>query len=102
VARHWGLSEEVLHMIRRLSPTQPVRNADTDDDMLRATASAANEVFDALALPAQLVKRSLDRVAQRYGRVLNITPEDLRNAIRDSWHNGSPEGDAVSEQGTVA
>ncbi|HEV8312707.1 MAG TPA: HDOD domain-containing protein, partial [Burkholderiaceae bacterium] len=102
VARHWGLSEEVLHMIRRLSPTQPVRNADTDDDMLRATASAANEVFDALALPAQLVKRALDRVAQRYARVLNITPEDLRNAIRDSWHNALPEGDAVSEQGTIA
>ena len=102
VARHWGLSEEVLHMIRRLSPTQPVRNADTDDDMLRATASAANEVFDALALPAHLVKRALDRVAQRYGRVLNITPEDLRNAIRDSWHNALPEGDAVSEQGTIA
>ena len=50
VARHWGLSDEVLHMVRRLNPTQPVRSADTDDDMLRATASAANEVFDALAL----------------------------------------------------
>jgi HD-like signal output (HDOD) protein len=103
VARHWGLSEEVLHMIRRLNPTQPVRNADSDDDMLRATASAANEAFDALALPAQLVKRALDRVALRYGRVLNIVPEDLRNAIRESWHGSLPGGDTqTSEQGTLA
>jgi eukaryotic-like serine/threonine-protein kinase len=94
VARHWGLPDEVLHMIRRLSPTQPVRSADTDDEVLRATASAANEAFDALALPAQFVKRGLDRVAARYGRVLNIVPSDLQNAIRESWHGSLPEGDA--------
>ena len=102
VARHWGLSDEVLHMVRRLSPTQPVRSADTDDDVLRATASAANEVFDALALPAQLVKRSLERVAQRYGRVLNLTSDDLRNAIRDSWKHAPADSDAHSEHGTLA
>ena len=94
VARHWGLGEEVLHMARRLNPAQPVRAADTDDDMLRAIASAANEAFDALALPAPLVRRALERVAQRYGRVLNIVPADLQNAIRESWHGSMPDGDA--------
>jgi len=96
VARYWGLTDDVLHMVRRLNPTQPVRSADSDDDMLRAIASAANEAFDALSLPAPLVKRALERVAQRYARVLNIVPADLQSAIRESWHGSLPDGDGVA------
>ena len=35
VARHWGLGDEVLHMIRRLPVDKPVRTPDSDADMLR-------------------------------------------------------------------
>ena len=41
VARHWGLDDAVIHMIRRLPVTTAVRSIDTDDDMLRAVASCA-------------------------------------------------------------
>ncbi len=41
VARHWGLGDEVQHMIRRLPVGKPVRHPDSDADMLRAAASAA-------------------------------------------------------------
>ena len=50
VARWWGMDDAVLHMIRRLPPTLPVRQADSDDDVLRAVGSAANEAVDTLAL----------------------------------------------------
>ncbi len=50
VARHWGLADEVIHMMRRLPTTRPVRNPDGDADLLRIGASAANEAVDAINL----------------------------------------------------
>jgi eukaryotic-like serine/threonine-protein kinase len=84
VARWWGMDGPVLHMIHRLSPHAPVRQADNDDDMLRAVGSAANEAIDTLALPAARQAAALERVAQRYARVLEITPRDLLAALQDS------------------
>jgi len=85
VARHWGLADEVIQMMRRLPLARPVRNPDGDADMLRVAASAANEAVDAIA--AETSGRSdaaLDAVAQRYGRVLRITPRDLEQALHDA------------------
>jgi hypothetical protein len=84
VARWWGMDEAVLHMIRRLSPASPVRQADNDDEMLRVVASAANEAVDALALPAPRQTAALERVAQRYARVLELTLRDLAAALQAS------------------
>jgi non-specific serine/threonine protein kinase len=82
VARHWGLDDSVLHMIRRLPDSTAVHDPDGDDDMLRIVASCANEAVDALRLPAARAGRVLDRVALRYGRVLDITPRDLKAAMQ--------------------
>jgi HD-like signal output (HDOD) protein len=84
VARWWGMDDAVLHMIRRLNPASPVRGTDSDDDMLRAIGSAANEAIDALALPAQRQQAAIERVAQRYARVLAITPRDMMAALQTS------------------
>lgn len=84
VARWWGLDDSVLHMIRRLPVGSPVRPADNDDDMLRAVASAANEAVDALAMPAPRQAGALERVAQRYARMLDLTPRDLAAALQAS------------------
>jgi eukaryotic-like serine/threonine-protein kinase len=84
VARWWGMDDAVLHMIRRLSPTSPVRQADNDDEMLRVVASAANEAVDALALPVPRQTAALERVAQRYARMLELTPRDLAAALQAS------------------
>ncbi len=82
VARYWGLSEEVIHMIRRLPPNRPVRSPDGDGDLLRMAASAANEAIDAITrLPAIKVGAALTTVVQRYGRGLGITLRDLNDAL---------------------
>ena len=82
VARHWGLGEELLHMIRRLPLAVPVRKPDSDADLLRSVASAANETVDAAALATgPRAAAALLQIAQRYARVLQIKPSDLRDAL---------------------
>ena len=83
VARHWGLDEGVLTMIRRQPLAVPVRAVEHDDDMLRTVASCANETIDALGLGATRVAGALNRVVQRYGRVLDIGLRDLQAALQD-------------------
>lgn len=82
VARHWGLDESVLHMVRRHPLGAPIHTPDNDDETLRVVASAANETIDALALPAAQVNHGLHRVVQRYARVLEITAKDLQEALQ--------------------
>jgi non-specific serine/threonine protein kinase len=84
VARHWGLDDSVLPMIRRHSMSAPVRSGDSDDDQLRLSASAANEALDALALPAPQQQQALQRVVQRYGRALEFGLKDLQAALQDT------------------
>ncbi len=82
VGRHWGLEESVLAMVRRLPVAMAVRSMDSDDDILRTVASCANEAVDALALPAPAVLGALQRVVQRYGRVLDISLRDLQAILQ--------------------
>jgi non-specific serine/threonine protein kinase len=82
VARYWGLDDAVLGMIRRQSVGAPVRSAESDNDMLRDVASCANEAVEAAAMPAVRVVPALQRVVQRYGRVLNVNLRDLQAALQ--------------------
>ncbi len=82
VARHWGFDEALLKMMQRLPLATPVRNPDGDDDLLRLTASCANEAVDATGQPAPKVAGALQRVVQRYGRVLDIGLRELQDALR--------------------
>lgn len=83
VAKHWGLHEDVLYMVRRLPANRSVRVADTDSDMLRVAASAANEAVDAVTLlPQPKVAPALQQVVQRYGRALSITLKDLTEGLQ--------------------
>jgi non-specific serine/threonine protein kinase len=92
VARHWGLDESVLHMIRRFGLRTAVRAIENDDEMLRATASCANEVVDALNQPARQSLAALQRVVQRYGRALNFGLRDLQMAAQgQSPHDRSDD-----------
>ena len=69
VARWWGMDDAVLHMMRRLPTQAPVRQVDSDDDVLRYVGSAANEAVDALSLPVAQQAAAIERVAQRYDSV---------------------------------
>ena len=94
VVRHWGLGDDVLQMIRRLPVVKAVRTPDDDGEMLRATASAANELADAILLkPPQRAAAAVAQVAVRYARVLKITGRDVREALqgaRIALRDGSP------------
>ena len=99
VARWWGMDEAVLHMIRRLPTQLPVRQADSDDDVLRCAASAANEAVDALALPIAQQAAAIDRVAQRYARSLDLSAKDLHTALQAS---ASVVGGGAADDETAA
>ncbi|MBX3604683.1 MAG: HDOD domain-containing protein [Piscinibacter sp.] len=94
VARHWGLGDEVQHMVRRLAAGKPVRAPDSDADMLRVVASAANEAVDAMTrLPAAKIGPAIVQVAQRYARTLQLSPRDVQEALqgaRASLQTGAP------------
>ncbi len=81
-ARHCGFDESVLRMIQPLPLATPVRGPDGDHDLLRATASCANEAVDALMQPPPKVPAALQRVVQRYGRLLNFDLRGLQGALR--------------------
>jgi non-specific serine/threonine protein kinase len=82
VARHWGLDESVLSMIRRLPQGTAVHTIDSDSEMLRTVASCANEAIDALGQPAPRVGTALQRVVHRYGRLLDIGLRELQAALQ--------------------
>jgi len=94
IGRHWGLEDEVLAMIRRLPLAKPVLTPDNDDEMLRLAASCGNEVVDARTLPAHHRTAYLQRVVQRYGRVLGLTLRDVQLAAQgiapESAEDGGP------------
>jgi non-specific serine/threonine protein kinase len=100
VARQWGMPEDVLHMIRRLPSDRPVRSADSDADLLRATASAANDVVDVVTrLSGPQVNVALAGIAQRYHRLLGLTPRDITDALqqaRQAMQAGSSIAAAVA------
>lgn len=83
VAKYWGLGDEVQHMMRRLPGNRPVRTADSDGDLLRATASAANEAVDVLTfLPQSKMGSALAQITQRYARLLHLEPATLAQSLQ--------------------
>ncbi len=82
VARSWGLHDSLVHMMRRLPLLTPVRTAESDDDVVRALASCANEVVDALGLPAPRQLAAMQKVVARYGRQFNMTLRDLQGVLQ--------------------
>jgi len=93
VMHHWGLDDGVQHMVRRAPPTGPIHTPTSDVDMLRLVASCANDVLDAVALPSRQAVPAVQRVAQRYGRALNITLKDIQDALQPS----SPKPDRTDD-----
>jgi non-specific serine/threonine protein kinase len=82
VARHWGLDESVQHMMRRVPASAPVRTPDGDADILRLSASCANDLVDALLLPAGHASKALAVVVQRYARALGMSGRDIQEALQ--------------------
>jgi eukaryotic-like serine/threonine-protein kinase len=82
VVRHWGLGEDVVNMTRSLPTDKSVRMPDSDAEILRATASAANELAAAGELqPAPRCTAALTHIASRYARLLKVSVADLRETL---------------------
>ncbi|MEK8029657.1 HDOD domain-containing protein [Ideonella sp. DXS29W] len=96
VARYWGLDDSVQQMIRRIAPTAPVRTPDSDADILRACASCANDLVDAMSLPAGRATKTLNLVAQRYARPLGLTGRDMQDALQGEGARKRPEAASPS------
>ncbi len=95
VGRHWGLEDTVLLMFRRVPLSAPVHHADTDEDLLRLSASCANEVVDSRSVPEHHRAAFLQRVMQRYGRLLGVSLRDLQQAAQGVAPEQAESGDAV-------
>ncbi len=96
VARHWGLDDDVLHMIRRLPMSTAVHAPENDNDMLRLVGSCANETVETIELPAAKQAAALARVAQRFARTLEITARDLQDALHPGAAAGRDSNDELA------
>ncbi len=94
VARWWGLGDGMQVMIRRLPRATPVRQPETDDELLRTLGSCAHEAVEALSAPVPAT--ALEKVARRYGRALGLRLRDLQDAL-----HGGMEG-PISQPGLTA
>ena len=83
VGRQWGLGDDVMHMARRLPPEAPVRRPDSDAEMLRLTASAANDAVDAIStLGGPRAVAAIGQIAQRYARALGLSARDVSDGLQ--------------------
>jgi non-specific serine/threonine protein kinase len=94
VARWWGLGDGMQLMIRRLPRATPVRQPESDDELLRTLGSCAHEAVEAMSAP--LPAAALEKVTRRYGRALGLRPRDLQDAL-----HGGMEG-PISQPGLTA
>jgi non-specific serine/threonine protein kinase len=103
VARHWGLDDSVQHMIRRIPPTAPVRAPESDADILRVSASCANDLVDAMGQPAQRAPKALNSVVQRYARALGLSAKDMQDALQgEGARRAAPAPAPASAPNTAA
>lgn len=91
VARHWGLGDELLQMIRRQPLDAPVHPPRSDADTLRLTCSLANELIDALALPEARRRPGVEAATRRYGKPLGLGLREVMEALNPGAHKpGQP------------
>lgn len=83
LGRQWGLDEVTLLMMRRQPMDSPVHGGERDAELLRLTASCANEVVDAQSLATPLRAAAWQRIVQRYGRALGVTAKDIELALTE-------------------
>ncbi|MCE4553404.1 serine/threonine protein kinase [Roseateles cellulosilyticus] len=81
VARHWGLGDELLQMVRRQPLDAPVHPPRTDADTLRLTGSFANELVDALGLPEARRRPGVEAATRRYAKALGLGLREVMEAL---------------------
>lgn len=90
VARHWGLGDELLQMIRRQPLDGAVHPPRSDADTLRLTCSFANELVDALGLPEARRRPGVDTATRRYAKALGLGLREVMEALNPGSQKPSP------------
>jgi non-specific serine/threonine protein kinase len=100
VARHWGLGDELLQMIRRQPLDSAVHPPRSDADTLRLTCSFANELVDALGLPEARRRPGVDAATRRYAKALGLGMREVMEALNPGAHK--PPAPPAAEASTAA
>jgi len=101
VARHWGLGDELLQMIRRQPLDAPVHPPRSDADTLRLTCGLANELIDALALPETKRRPAVEAATRRYAKPLGLGLREVMEALNPGAHKpGQPSPPPASAPAT--
>ncbi|MGA1326713.1 MAG: HDOD domain-containing protein [Rubrivivax sp.] len=81
VGRYLGLGQDTLDALKRIPPKTMVQPGRSDEDILRITASCANDCIDALELPPERAALALSSIVTRYGRGMRLSVRDLKDAL---------------------
>jgi non-specific serine/threonine protein kinase len=81
VGRYLGLGQDTLNALKRIPPKTMVQPGRSDEDILRITASCANDCIDALELPPERAALALSSIVTRYGRGMRLSVRDLKDAL---------------------
>lgn len=93
VARHWGLGDELLQMIRRQPLDAPVHPPRSDADTLRLTCSFANELVDALGRLEPKRRPGVEAATRRYAKPLGLGLREVMEALNPG--TARPAADAA-------
>jgi HD-like signal output (HDOD) protein len=102
VARHWGLGDELLLMIRRQPLDAAVHPARGDADAIRLTCSFANELVDALGLPEARRRPALEVATRRYAKALGVGLREVMEALNPGANKPSTAPSKPSEDAEPA
>jgi len=82
VAKSWGLPDALQRCMRRPSGELPTRAADKPGERLRWLALAGNEITDVLMRGEGA--ESLAAVAERFSKLLGVSPKSIQEAAADA------------------
>jgi non-specific serine/threonine protein kinase len=99
VARHWGLGEELLHMMARPPLDAPLRHAEGDAELLRLSCGLANELVEALALPENKRRAAIELATRRYARPLGLGLNEVYAALQAPTGMVGEAGSTQQEEG---
>ena len=91
VARHWGLGDELVQMIRRQPLDAAMHAARSDADAIRLTCSLANELIDVLGLPEAKRRSGVEAATRRYAKALGIGLREVMEALNPGAQRPAPE-----------
>ena len=85
IAQAWGFPKLLVNSMRKL-PAGSIRRPANTEDRLRILAAMSNEICTVIAdVPADQQQRELRKLATRFGEVVALDEQDLRDTLERSF-----------------